>query len=1044
MRPLAVLPPVLCTLATLVPAQVTWVQRLEAPQARDSHVAAYDPVEGRTLVYGGLRNGVSLAESRLWDGLSWIRLPDAGAPPERHYAQGCPDVFPGSLLVFGGRSTTGAARGDLWRYRNGSWIQVGSSPTSPTARWVSAMALDPGRGRAVLYGGYDPARGVLADTWEWDGNTWTQRAPATSPGQRSNHAMTYDPVRGRVLLYGGYRNGSLADLWAFDGSNWSDVTPFLNPFQRHNTAITFDTARRRLVMFGGKDGSTLFDDTWEYDGTRWFNFSLSTKPSPRELHSLTYDAARRRVVLVGGVTANGSSDETWEWDGSVWRPRTVWNAPTPRPSPRIDAGAAYDESNQEMVVFGGDPTGSSLNGETWVYDGQVWNQVTPAGNPGSRRSHAMAYDPPRRRVLLFGGERYAPFQFANDLWQWDGVNRSWTQVATAAGPGVRRDTAMAFDRTRNRLVLFGGFSGSAYLNDTWEFDGTTWTQVTMTSPPGRRARHALAYDEARGRVVLHGGFDGVSLLHDTFEWMGTYWRRIFTVNNPTNVKDPALAFDRVAQCLVVTSQLTTYELRNDDWVSAFQSPQPPMAYGQRMVYDTRRKSLLVFGGQDMTPGNYFADVWERKAGVWSQHERRILPPRRGDHVMAADPLSRELILFGGRDGDVSFNDTWIFEAEHWGLLAPTYRPSPRSAMAMVAEPAASLFDHQLVMTGGIGADGTFLGDTWLWRSSGFSWIQSIAQLRPARCNHAMARDPLTGRALVFGGSIDRSTKVNDLQVFDGMNWKTRAVAGAPAARDTHAMAYDEQRRVVVLFGGSTPTGTALGDTWEYDGFSWNQRQPGSAPTPRWNHTMSYDRARGRVVLFGGYDPARGFMNDAWEWDGTTWASRAALGVPPAAVENPAAAYDPNRGRTMVFGGNGKGGANNATHEYFAPADAGTLHPHASHRQIWAGSPPVLGSTLRVESTTPAGSVSVIFVAGGPSNRTILDVPAPLACGGSALHVDLATAIGLPFAGGSLAVDLPLELADGAGASLSFQVLSLLTRGSCFVLTEPLVVTLRSP
>lgn len=75
---------------------------------------------------------------------------------------------------------------------------------------------------------------------------------------------------------------------------------------------------------------------------------------------------------------------------------------------------------------------------------------------------------------------------------------------------------MAYDRARGVTVLFGGFSGSNLLNDTWEWDGTTWAQASPTTSPTARVLHAMAYDSTRGVTVLFGGADG-GLLGDTWE-----------------------------------------------------------------------------------------------------------------------------------------------------------------------------------------------------------------------------------------------------------------------------------------------------------------------------------------------------------------------------------------------------------------------------------------------------------------------------------------------------------------------------------------------
>src|SRR5262245_54635307 len=67
----------------------------------------------------------------------------------------------------------GAAYGAL------NWEQK-APPTSPSARDRLAMTWDGARGQVVLFGG-DDGSGSLADTWVWDGSTWTQKSPATSP-----------------------------------------------------------------------------------------------------------------------------------------------------------------------------------------------------------------------------------------------------------------------------------------------------------------------------------------------------------------------------------------------------------------------------------------------------------------------------------------------------------------------------------------------------------------------------------------------------------------------------------------------------------------------------------------------------------------------------------------------------------------------------------------------------------------------------------------------------------------------------------------------
>ena len=95
---------------------------------------------------------------------------------------------------------------------------------------------------------------------------------------------------------------------------------------------------------------------------------------------------------------------------------------------------------------------------------------------------------------------------------------TWTQASPATSPPARNGATMAYDPATGNMVLFGGYTGSSYLADTWTWNGTTWTQASpATRPPGRDGA-PMAYDPATGNMVLFGGYDGSSFLADTWTW----------------------------------------------------------------------------------------------------------------------------------------------------------------------------------------------------------------------------------------------------------------------------------------------------------------------------------------------------------------------------------------------------------------------------------------------------------------------------------------------------------------------------------------------
>ena len=87
--------------------------------------------------------------------------------------------------------------GLVWRRSTRKPIQ-----TRPTARRDTAMAFDEARGVLVVFGGVTLAGVLFDDTWEWNGNDWTQ-VLQFGPSARRSPQLVYDPARARCVLLGG-------------------------------------------------------------------------------------------------------------------------------------------------------------------------------------------------------------------------------------------------------------------------------------------------------------------------------------------------------------------------------------------------------------------------------------------------------------------------------------------------------------------------------------------------------------------------------------------------------------------------------------------------------------------------------------------------------------------------------------------------------------------------------------------------------------------------------------------------------------------------
>lgn len=228
------------------------------------------------------------------------------------------------------------------------------------------MSYDSARRVTVLFGGVLAGTGsnVLGDTWEWNGESWTQRF-VPSPSPRAGHTMAYDSTRGVTVLFGGYNSttGASGETWEWDGTTWS-LRSNSGPLPQNGHSMAFDSYRRVTVLCGqnGVASNTAPLGTWEWDGTTW-TLRTTTGPSGIDVHSMAFDSARNVTVLFGGRLPYSPSThptDTWEWNGDLWTRRTISG-----PIGRIGHGMAYDISRNAIVLFGGYSPFGSIRGETW-------------------------------------------------------------------------------------------------------------------------------------------------------------------------------------------------------------------------------------------------------------------------------------------------------------------------------------------------------------------------------------------------------------------------------------------------------------------------------------------------------------------------------------------------------------------------------------------------------------------------------------------------------------------------------------------------------
>jgi hypothetical protein len=251
-----------------------------------------------------------------------------------------------------------------------------------------------------------------------------------------------------------------------------------------------------------------------------------------------------------------------------------------------------------------------------------WARIETTTSPSPREQAAMTYDCANRRLVLHGGY-IGNGASAADTWVFQ--DGDWTELV-GAGPSKRRDHAMVFDSERNRVVLFGGYDDPPIYNDTWELGPDGWEEIITATQPDKRQYHAMVYDPERGVTVLFGGLALGSAFQDTWEYDGSDWTQVTGAS-------------------------------------------PPPRRSPTMVYDPEGKRILLFGGEIDEAGveTGLNDLWQYD-GSWSEVAQDSPPEPRWYTAAAWHPGLHALVMYGGFQRPMTFQDTQAFDGERWEAL----------------------------------------------------------------------------------------------------------------------------------------------------------------------------------------------------------------------------------------------------------------------------------------------------------------------------------------------------------------------------------------
>jgi hypothetical protein len=328
---------------------------------------------------------------------------------------------------------------------------------------------------------------------------------------------------------------------------------------------------------------------------------------------------------------------------------------------------------------------------------------------------------------------------------------------------------------------------------------------------------------------------------------------------------------------------------------------PPARSEYCAAYDPKTQRLIVFGGETLTEGAAMAvsgETWayDPATNEWANlHPSGPVPSARGNCVMAYDPQSGKMLMYGGVPslsaapaGDLTH--TWAYDTltNTWSdLQTDPPAVATTTECPMIYDPSSRMvfmfsFEDDKQGEG-------FITTVWALDSTANAWtrVDTSGGPPPARAREAITYDPHRSEFLFFGGNtVFPSEGLNDLWSFDPKTGKWTELhpkGELPPATVGPVAWYDSNAQSMMLFMAG---GLDTSETWSYDSDSnvWTRLSLSVAPpAPRIAESVFFDPVSDSAILYGGMrmsptavnalDADRVLYSDVWRFTTTQSSGR---------------------------------------------------------------------------------------------------------------------------------------------------------------------------
>jgi cysteine-rich repeat protein len=474
-----------------------------SPGQRRRFSMAFDGFRKRVVLHGGLSivdgDIFLLGDTWEWDGTQWI-LADDDANTPRGVTMAY-DPLRQRVVMFGVSMVTPQIV-VLWQWDGVKWSET-TVPAPSQASDFELLTFDDD----VKALRQTTTTSTDLNSFVLDHGIWKREDAIDCPNFIKS-AVGYDSVARGILIYGG-QTGPLAGPPSLQGYMYYQgrcklVTTANTIERRDSPGSAVDELHRQLIVSGGESFDPLSTDTLALRGSVAIGFETTLSPIPWQRPSM--------CSLYDGRVLRFSNGQTLLFENNQWRTLQLTSHPN----------SALTMANEKP----GTALGLDIEGTTWRFQDMTW-QPTGSIVETRRRGTMMVFDPLRRATMLFGGTDDASSISTDELKKWDG--QQWQPVPGSSGPSGRALGALAYNPLRRTVTLFGGKGSNGRKNDTWEWNGARWTRVATASSPPAMIQSAFGYSFAASMALVGGNFNEGTRMQSPTQIFELAWR---APNNP--------------------------------------------------------------------------------------------------------------------------------------------------------------------------------------------------------------------------------------------------------------------------------------------------------------------------------------------------------------------------------------------------------------------------------------------------------------------------------------------------------------------------------